>query len=372
MLPNPKPYFDKVSDPRRETENKLHALSDILSVALCAILSGMDDWEGVVEFGRAKEEWLRQFLPLANGIPSHDTFGRVFSLIDPVAFETAFFEWAAQARIGGEGLSQLALDGKAVRRSHRGQAGRALHLLHAWSCEARLLLAQRKVEAKENEIVAIPEVLALFDLSGVTVTIDAMGCQKSVAGQIVEGGGEYVLALKGNQGTLLEDVRLFMENEANKNPQGQAVTVEKDHGRIETRRIWASDRTDWLHQKGDWPGVRTLVMVESVREMGDKVATERRCFIASLPAEAQRIGQTIRAHWGVENSLHWVLDMAFNEDQSRARTGHAAENLAIIRRFALNLLRQAKGSRLGVKNKRLRAAYDDNFRASVLQFAPVS
>ena len=214
MLPNPKPLFDKVPDPHRETENKLHELSDILSVALCAVMSGMDDWEAMVEFGVSKEIWLRQFLPLTNGIPSHDTFGRVFSLIDPTAFERAFFEWASHAHIGGDTLSHPALDGKAARRSHRGSAGRSLHLLHAWSCQARLLLAQRKVDAKENEIVAIPEVLSLFDLAGVVVTIDAMGCQKSVARQIVEAEGDYVLALKGNQSTLHEDVRPLMEGEA--------------------------------------------------------------------------------------------------------------------------------------------------------------
>lgn len=372
MLPNPKPYFDKLPDPRRETENKLYTLSEIVCIALCAILSGMDDWESVAEFARAKVDWLRQFLPLANGTPSHDTFGRVFSLIDPEAFESAFFEWAAQARIGSEGIKQVAIDGKAVRRSHRGKAGRSLHLVHAWACEARLLLGQRKVDAKANEIAAIPEVLALFDLTGVTVTIDAMGCQKAVAEQITQGGGDYVLALKGNQGSLHEDVRLYMETIADKQPEGQAAKVEKDHGRIETRRIWVSDRIDWLSQKTDWSGLRTLVMVESIREIGEKATTERRCYIASLPPDAERIGQVVRTHWGIENSLHWVLDMAFNEDQSRTRVGNAAENLAIVRRYALNLLRHDKQSKLGVKNKRLRAAYDDTFRAGVLKFERIA
>lgn len=225
MLPNPKPYFDQVPDPRRETENKRHALSDILCIALCAILSGIDDWESVEEFALAKEGWLRQFLPLVNGIPSHDTFGRVFSLIDPVAFESAFFEWVRASGIGGEAGAHLALDGKTVRRSHRGSAGRALHLVHAWSCQAGLLLAQCKVDEKANEIVAIPEVLSLFDLHGVAVTIDAMGCQKTIAEQIVKGDGDYVLALKGNQGTLHSDVRLFMETLADRRPEGQTVTI---------------------------------------------------------------------------------------------------------------------------------------------------
>ncbi|RTL87446.1 ISAs1-like element ISXa1 family transposase [Marinobacterium ramblicola] len=371
MLPNPKPFFELIPDPRRATPNKLHSLSDILSIALCAVLSGMDDWEAVAEFGRTKEGWLRQFLPLANGIPSHDTFGRVFSLIDPEAFEAAFFDWAAHARIGGDVLDQLALDGKTVRRSHRGSAGRALHLLHAWSCETRLLVAQRRVDTKSNEITAIPDILSLFDLRGVTISIDAIGCQKAVARQITEAGGDYVLALKGNQSALHDDVRLFMETQADRHPQGQAEAVEKDHGRIETRRIWVNDEIDWLTQKPDWPGLKTLVMVESRRELNGQVSCERRCFITSHTADPERVGRYIRHHWRVENSLHWVLDMAFNEDQSRARVGHAAENLAIIRRFALNLLRQSKGSKLGVKNKRLRAAYDDAFRALVLQLQPL-
>jgi predicted transposase YbfD/YdcC len=311
--------------------------------------------------------WFRQFLPLERGAPSHDTFGRVFSLLDPEAFEGAFLEWATAAT--GQKLEHLALDGKCLRRSHRGKAGRALHLVHVWSCTQGLVLANRAVDEKSNEITALPEVLALFDLSGVTVTTDAMGCQKSVAGQIVAQGGDYLLALKGNQGHLHEEVRTIMETLAETEPPHDE-TVEKDHGRIETRRVWVSDRVDWIDARSTFPGLKTLVLVEALREMGGKPTVERRCYLSSLPPEAKRIGQSIRAHWGIENSLHWVLDMAFDEDRSRVRSGHAAETLAIIRRFALNLLKQDKSSSLGIKNKRLKAAYSDTFRLSLLNFPP--
>ncbi|NTU41497.1 MAG: ISAs1 family transposase [Nitrospirales bacterium] len=373
MLPNPKPYFDKVPDPRKETENKLHALSDILSITLCAVLSGADDWEAVEEFGHGKEEWLRQFLPLENGIPSHDTFGRVFSLIDPEKFEDAFVGWTKDAQIGTGGIGEhIAVDGKTVRRSHRGAAGKALHLVHAWASRAGVVIGQRKVESHANEITAIPDVLSLFDLKGVTVTIDAIGCQKDIAEQIVDGGGDYVLALKKNQKTLHEDVQLFLDDKAGGLPAGDWMTIEKDHGRIETRRLWVSEDLDWLQQKEDWPGLRSVILVEAVRETAGKATTERRYYLSSLPPDPERLCRTIRAHWGIENCLHWVLDMAFNEDQSRARAGHSAENLAIIRRFAFNLLRQTKISKRGIKNKRLRAACDDSFRAAILSLHCVS
>jgi len=364
MLPNPKPYFDKVADPRRETENKLHALSDILSIVLCAVISGCDDWETIAIFGEAKKDWLRKFLPLTNGIPSHDSFRRVFLLLDAKGCEEAFALWARDAKMGTE--EHIVLDGKTLRRSHKGKAGRALHMLHAWSCKHGVLIGQRKVADKTNEITAIPDVLSLFDLKDVTVTIDAMGCQKDVAEQIVQAGGNYVLALKGNQGDLLDDVQLYLDTEAKDRPRGDFKTVEKDHGRIETRKIWVTDNIDWLEQKENWSGLKSLVLVDATREIQGKKTKERRYYISSLPANAKHLGATIRAHWGIENSLHYVLDMAFNEDQSRARTGDSAENLAIIRRFALNLLKQHKSCKLGVKNKRLRAGYDDNYRAEIL------
>lgn len=373
MLPNPKPYFDKLSDPRRETENKLHALSDILCIALCAVISGCDDWESVEEFGEAKKDWFRKFLPLTNGIPSHDTFRRVFSLIDPDEFEKIFSIWAMQAgMITADGEGHIALDGKTVRRSHNGKAAKALHLVHAWSCSQGILIGQQKVDDKSNEITAIPDVLSLFDLEGITVTIDAMGCQKDIAEQIVEEGGNYVLAVKGNQGDMLDDIKLYFDTEAKDRPRGDFKAVEKDHGRIETRKIWVEDNIEWLQHKNEWKGLQSIVMVEAIREIQDKKTKERRYYISSLPDDAKRLGKTIRAHWGIENSLHYVLDMAFNEDQSRARVGHSAENLAIIRRFALNLLKHNKTCKLGVKNKRLKAAYDDDYRASILSLKEIS
>jgi predicted transposase YbfD/YdcC len=368
MLPNPAPYFANLPDPRRETKNKHFALSEILTIALCAVVSGRDDWKSVADFARDKLPWFRQFLPLEQGAPSHDTFGRVFSLLDPEAFECAFLEWATAAT--GQRPEPLALDGQCLRRSHRGEAGRALHRVPVWSCTQGLVLAHRAVDEKSNEITALPEVLALFDLSGITVTTDAMGCQKSVAGQIVAQGGDYLLALKGNQGHLHEAVRTFLETRANTEP-AHDETVEKEHGRIETRRVWVSDRVDWIDARATFPGLKTLVLVEALREIGGKSAVERRCYLSSLPPEAKRIGQRIRAHWEIENSLHWVLDMAFDEDRSRVRSGHAAETLAIIRRFALNLLKQDNTCSLGIKNKRLKAAYSDAFRLSLLNLSPL-
>lgn len=247
-----------------------------------------------------------------------------------------------------------------------------MHLLHAWSCDQGILIGQKRVDGKSNEITAIPDVLSLFDLEGVTVTIDAMGCQKAVAEQIVDGGGNYVLAVKGNQGDMLDDIKVYFDAEAKYRPRGDFRTVEKEHGRIETRKVWVEDNIEWLHHKDKWKGLQSIVMVEATREIQDKKTKERRYYISSLPADAKRLSKIIRAHWGIENSLHYVLDVAFNEDQSRARSGHSAENLAIIRRFALNILKNNKICKLGVKNKRLKAAYDDNYRESLLNLKRIS
>ena len=370
-------YFEQVSEPRRRTKNRKHRLSDILVITLYGVLVGLDDWCSIAEFGRSQEAWLQTFLSLENGIPSHDTFGRVFSLISPKEFEAAFFAWAQDTlKYGREqgtgctdtvpsGEMQLAVDGKTLRRS--GDAGKsALHLLHVWACEAGLVLANQAVGEKTNEITVIPEALSLFDLKGVTVSTDAIGCQKTIARQIVNQGGDFVLALKGNQGTLHKEVRALLEAQAQKDTPGD-VKVEKGHGRVETRRVWVTDHVAWIDPKSTFPGLKTLVMVESEREtQGGKKSVERRCFLPSLPPDAERIGQKIRAHWGVENRLHWVLDTAFNEDPCRIRAGHAAENIAIIRRFAINLLRQESTCKLGIKNKRLRMAYDTKYRNTIL------
>jgi predicted transposase YbfD/YdcC len=356
MLPNPLPFFEKIPDFRRETANKLHVLSEVLCIALCSIISGMDDWESVADFANSKIGWFKQFLTLENGIPSHDTFARVFSLIDPDKFEEALFLWASSANIK---LDHLALDGKAIRRSHNGSAKKMAFILHAWSCSDGLLLAQKHIPEKNNEITVI-------DLNGTTVTIDAMGCQKSVAKKITDGGGHYVLALKGNHSNFHDDVLLFMNTLAAEQPESECCTIEKGHGRIETRRVWATNDIYWLDCLAEWQGLQSLVMVESTREIGDLTSCERRVYISSRESNANILGSYIRNHWSIENSLHWVLDVAFNEDSSRVRVGHAAENLAIIRRMALNLLKSCKESKLGVKNKRKKAGYDDDFRKLVL------
>jgi predicted transposase YbfD/YdcC len=378
MLISLVPYLEQIPEPRRQTKNRKHRLSDILCITLYGVLVGLDDWCSISEFGRSQEAWLRKFLPLEHGIPSHDTFGRVFSLISPKKFEAIFFAWAQEMRRVGQeqgkedfaGMvppmeQQLAVDGKTCRRSG-GKGQSALHMVHVWACESGLVLANQAVAEKSNEITAIPEVLALFDLKGVTVSADAMGCQKAIAQQIVTQKGDYVLALKNNHKRLYEEVRALLEARAQDNAPGD-VTVEKGHGRVETRRVWVTERVEWIAPESTFPGLKSLVMVESERERtGGGKRVERRCFLSSLPADAARLGKKIRAHWGVENRLHWVLDMAFNEDQCRIRTGHAAENMAIIRRFALNLLRQDATCKLGVKNKRLRMAYDLNYRNSIL------
>lgn len=358
MLPSPLSFFDRVPDPRRDCKNKRYSLTEILFISLCAVLSGADTWEAVAAFGRTKKEWLQKFLPLPNGTPSHDTFGRVFSLIDSKAFEQLFAEWVSACEIG----EHVALDGKTLRRSGGGLV-KAAHMLHAWSSANGLSIAHVKVDQKSNEITAIPEVLSLLNIQGVCITIDAMGCQRESAKTIVSSGGDYILALKGNQGTLHEDVKLFLDDIATTSPQGHHAVIEKDHGRIETRRVWASDEIDWLEQKPEWSGLQSVIMVEGIREIGDKITSERRYYISSLKPDAVKMGKLIRAHWGIENSLHWVLDMAFDEDQSRVREGNAAENMAIIRRLVLNLIKlSTTKSKHGMKIQRAKAGWDDDCR----------
>ena len=365
-------HFEGLQDPRAARARR-HELLDILVIAVCGVICGADTWVDIAEFGLAKQEWFEQFLHLPNGIPSHDTFGRVFARLDPEQFQGCFLAWAAAMREASGG-KLVALDGKTLRRSHdqaRGQS--ALHLVSAWSTENHLVLGQQKVAGHSNEITALPALLGMLALEGCTVTIDAMGTQKEIAGRVREQGADYVLALKGNQGRLYEEVQDSFRLGHGEGFQGTAhdryESVNGGHGRIERRRywtIWDPEHIAYLDPGGEWAGLRSIGMVEAERRVGEKVTVERRYYLSSLCGQAREFAEAARGHWGIENGLHWVLDVAFREDESRVRTGNAAENLALLRRIALNLLRQEKTRKVGVKAQRLKAAWSEDYLLKVL------
>ena len=366
MLPqllDPRPYFANLPDPRRETRNKLHKLHDILMIVLCAVLSGVEDWVGMADFAEEKEAWLRGFLDLPNGIPSHDTLSDVLGRIDPVAFRAAFTAWATAA-LPGLGEEQICIDGKAVRGSRDG-ANPAVHLVSAFAGQARWVLAQQAVAEQSNEITAIPDLLALLDLRGAVVSIDAMGCQKAIAQVIVDAGADYVLTLKANHPTLGEDVQLWLDTEVARGRLTVTEIVEKDHGRIEIRRYALSHPIDWLEAKPDWAGLQAVGRVESTRIIGEKTSTECRYFLCSL-ADRDRFAAIVRGHWGIENQQHWVLDVQFGEDACRTRKDHSAENLAVIRRMALNVLHHNGPVRDSLRRRKRRAALNDDYRWRLL------
>ena len=366
MLPHlldPRPYFAHLPDPRRETRNKLHKLHDILMIVRCAVLSGVEDWVGMADFAEEKEVGLRHFLELPNGIPSHDTLSDVLGRIDPAAFRAAFTAWATAALPGLAG-EPVCVDGKAVRGSRDG-ANPAVPLVSAFAGRARWVLAQQAVAEKANEITAIPDLLGLLDLRGAVVSIDAMGCQKAIAQTIVEAGADYVLALKDNHPTLCEEVQFWLDTEVARGRLPVLETVEKDHGRIEIRRYALSSQIDWLEAKPDWARRQAVGRVESTRIIGEKTSTECRYFLCSL-AERDRFATTVRQHWGIENQQHWVLDGQFGEDACRTRNDHSAENLAVIRRMALNVLRHNGPVRDSLRRRKLRAALNDDYRLRLL------
>jgi predicted transposase YbfD/YdcC len=368
-------HFATLTDPRVE-RCKVHLLVEIVTIALCGVICGADDWVSIEAFGQEKEAWLRTFLSLPGGIPSHDTFGRVFARLDPDEFRRCFLDWV-RAVVGEVGAQVVAIDGKTLRGSHKRSAGQeALHLVSAWATTSGLVLGQVATDAKSNEITAIPRLLRLLALEGATVTIDAMGCQTAIAAQIVEQGAAYVLALKENQPTTLDrvqrafaDVPMAAGTTLPLADLASTVTHDHAHGRAEVRRCLAIGDPDYLayvDPEGRWPGLRSIVRIESTRRVGDSVTTEPRYYLASLPADAALLAQTIRSHWGIENRLHWVLDVTFHEDLCRVREGHAPENLAILRHFALNLIRQDRSVRGGVAVKRLRAALNETYLRSLL------
>jgi len=347
-------------DPRRQTRGKLHSLQDIVMITLCAVISGVEDWVGIEDFAEEREPWLRKCLSLPNGIPSHDTLSDVMGRIQPKAFAEAFMAWVNTAlpSLSGE---HLAIDGKTLR-SNRQSDGHAVHLMSAFAAQARLLLCQPD---KGNEITALPSLLDMLELSGAVVSIDTIGCQKAVAQKITERKADYVLALKDNQRPLFEDVKCWLDSEFEAGRLPVQKGLDKAQGRLKTRRYALSAPIDWLEQKPQWAGLAALRMVECARETGGKVSTQRRYYICSFN-DLKRFEQVVRGHWAIENSQHWVLDVQFGEDANRSRKDHSASNLALIRRMALNLLRNAEDLKHSIRRRKMRAGFSDDYRYQVL------
>ncbi len=365
-------HFRRVPDPRVRRTRR-HALEDILVITLCAVICGADDWVSIAHFGHAKRKWFRRFLALPHGIPSHDTFGRVFAALDPEAFKAAFLAWVhtVAALLPGD---VIAIDGKTLRQTFDKASDKAaIHMVSAWATAQGVCLGQVKTDAKSNEITAIPKLLDVLALGGRIVTIDAMGCQTAIAQAIQAKGGDYVLSLKGNQTLLHDDIRtFFVDAEAHAFagiPHTTAETVDGDHGRIEVRRAWATDDLAWLEDRPRWSGLRSVLRVDAERTVGERTSCETRFFLSSLPPDAALLARAVRSHWAIENSLHWVLDVAMNQDKTRIRTGHAPENLAILHHVALNLLKQERTAKLGIKNKRLAAGWEHDYLLRVIMGA---
>ncbi len=353
--------FGGLADPRTGNA-KRHLLLEILMIALCAVVSGGESCADMALFGRAKRAFLERFLTLPHGIPSHDTFSRVFRLLDPEPFRACFVAFMRRFAESCQGV--VAVDGKTLRRSFDLAAGSSpLHLVSAWACEQRLVLGQLAVAGKSNEITAIPKLLDLLSLKGSIITADALICQRVLAEQVVDQGGDYVLALKGNQGTLLDDVQLFLDDPAT--PLATAAETEGGHGRIEQRRADLSGDIGWLQERHAWPGLKAIGKVTALREVNGETTIKTRYYLLSTVLSPERFNRVVRAHWDIENGLHWVLDVVMNEDQARNRKDHGPENLALLRRLALNLakLESSKGS---MRGKLKRAGWDDAFLAAIL------
>lgn len=376
MVPSPGPtivaHFARISDPRTGNA-KLHGLLDILVIALCAVVCGADDWEAISRWGKTKRRWLKRFLALPHGIPSPDTFRRVLERLNPEEFQKAFLEWVQSVNVLTHG-QVIAIDGKTLRRSHDQALGKdAIHMVSAWATTNHLVLGQVTMDEHSNEITAVPALLRLLEVSGCIVTVDAQNCQTEIAETIVAQGADYVLAVKKNQKALYEELKdLFTESEKVQFlqvPYQHARQVNKAHGRLEIRECWTlsdPDYLDYLRRRAEWKSLHTLIRVRAERRIGRRRSVETRYYISSLANNAHQLLQCIRAHWDIENGLHWVLDIAFREDESRVRKDHGPENMAVLRHLALNLLKQEHTAKVGIKNKRLQAAWDNDYLLKVL------
>ena len=359
--------FSDLPDPRQQGK-VVYPLGEVLLLCLLAVLAGAETFADIARFGEKKLSLLRRFLPFRDGTPAHDHLGDIFAVLDAEAFQSCFVSWVAS--LSGAPADVIAIDGKTSRRSYQKKGAKeAIHMVSAFATRQRLVLGQTKVAEKSNEIIAIPKLLGMLEIEGAIVTIDAIGCQREIAKKIVDKKADYVLALKGNQGSLREDVELFAAEQKSNGFKDTKVsrheTVDGDHGRIETRAYTVIHDIAWLQERHDWPGLKSVVMVESTREIGDKTERETRFYITSLVLAAHLIGPVIRSHWAVENSLHWVLDMIFRDDECRVRKDHAPANFTTLKHMAHNLMRLAPGKD-SLRLKRKVAAWDDEFLVSLV------
>ena len=357
-------YFEDLPDARQIGKVR-YPLAEVLLLCLLAVLAGAETFVDIALFGDKKLEFLRRFRPFAQGTPSHDHLGDILATLDAEAFQRCFVAWVAS--LTGVAAEVIAIDGKTVRRSKGAKA--AIHMVSAFAARQRLVLGQLKVAEKANEIIAIPKLLEMLAIEGAIVTIDAMGCQRAIAQKIVDKKADYVLALKGNQGLLCEDVELFAAEQKATGFKNTTIsrdqTTDGDHGRIETRTTTVIHDTAWLQERHDWPGLKGVVMIESIREINDKIERETRFYVTSLVLLADQLGPIIRSHWAVENSLHWVMDMVFRDDECRVRTDHAPANFTTLKHMATNLLRRVP-SKHSLRARRKVAAWDDDFLATLI------
>jgi predicted transposase YbfD/YdcC len=360
-------HFNDLPDPRQRGK-VLYRLDEVLLLSLLAVLAGAETFVDIARFGEKKLELLRRFRPFRDGTPSHDHLGDIYATLDAEQFQRCFVSWVAS--LTGAPAEVIAIDGKTLRRSGHKKGDKApIHMVSAFAARQRLVLGQVKVAEKSNEIVAIPKLLEMLAIEGAIVTIDAMGCQRDIAQKILDKKADYVLALKGNQGSLREDVEVFVAEQKAKGFKDTKIsrgeTTDGDHGRIEIRTTTVIHDVAWLQDRHDWPGLKGVVIVESIREIGDKIERETRFYITSLVLSANLLGPIVRSHWAVENSLHWVMDMIFRDDECRVRTDHAPANFTTIKHMAHNLIRKAPGKD-SLRLRRKVAAWDDDFLASLI------